>query len=51
MHSSASGIIERIVSRSLPNAARFSVLKGERYSSMVLGLANISGLNLSLRFF
>jgi hypothetical protein len=46
MHSSASGMIDRIVSRSLPNAARFSVLKGERYASMVLGLANISGVLL-----
>ncbi len=42
MHSSAFGAADLMALRSFSSAARFSLLKGARYSSMVCGLADMA---------
>lgn len=49
MHSSAFGAADLMAFRGFSSAARFSLLKGERYSSMVCGLACGVGLNEFVR--
>src|SRR2546425_2922863 len=44
MHSSALGAADLMALRSFSSAARFSLLKGARYSSMVRGLAGMAWL-------
>src|SRR5712691_13333740 len=44
MHSSALGAADLMALRSFSSAARFSLLKGARYSSMVCGLAGMAWL-------
>src|SRR5438552_18933228 len=47
MHSSALGAADLMALRSFSSAARFSLLNGARYSSMVCGLAGFANTGLS----